>query len=232
MEDPKEKETVLEKKRRKFLKYRFLFRLIPFLDFVIVAGSLALGSEGPPFGGNVHKDSDFDVIVGAKSGRIFTVRAFCVFVFGVLGLRRKGIDHKLSSSDKICFNHFVTSKSYRLSLPYNDYWIKLYQNLEPIYGKEEAVRDFFEANNWAPRTKIFNQKYWERENFSFVKRFLEFLLIGPIGNFFENFTKKIQTSAIKEGIKNGVLGYKPRIRYDDEELEFHPDTKRAEGFFK
>ena len=65
-----------------------------------------------------------------------------------------------------------------------------------------------------------------------MKRFLEFLLIGPIGNFFENFTKKIQILAIKNGIEGGTLGHNPRIRYDDEELEFHPDTQRIEDFLQ
>lgn len=217
--------TILEKKWRKFLKYRFLFGFIPFLDFVVASGSLAFG--------NVHEKSDFDVIVGAKGGRIFTVRAFCIFIFGILSLRRRGIDHKSVSSDKVCFNHFVTPESYCLSPPYNNYWIKLYENLEPVYGKEGAVREFFEANSeWAPRTKIFNTVHWRSEKPDLIKKILEFILSGPLGTFFENFTKKIQVSVIKKGIENGALGYKPRIRYDNEELEFHPDTRRIEKYLQ
>ena len=42
----------------------WLFRLIPFVDFILVAGSMAMG--------NPCEDSDFDVIVGVRRGRIFS----------------------------------------------------------------------------------------------------------------------------------------------------------------
>ena len=184
-------EDVLNQKWQKFLKLRPLFAYIPFVDFVLVAGSLALG--------NAHPDSDFDVIVGARTGKIFTVRDFCVFIFGILGIRRRGIDHKKSSSDKICFNHFVTPNAYRFSPPYNEYWVKLYQNLVPVYGNEEAVRDFFRVNDWAPRKRIFNEKCWQKTRFNLIRSFLEFVLSGFLGDFFENFTKKIQIWAIERG---------------------------------
>lgn len=216
--------ALFEQKWRKFLKYRWLFSFIPFLDFVLVAGSLASG--------NVHADSDFDVIVGARNGRIFTVRDFCVFIFGILGIRRKGLAHKKNSRDKICFNHFVTSNAYRLSPPYNDYWIMLYQSIIPVYGDEEAVKKFFAANEWALRKSIFDNRYWRRAGFNPVRSFLEFILSGFLGDFFEKFTKKIQIYAIEKGIQNSFLGFKPRIRYDDEELEFHPDTLRIEHWKK
>ncbi|KKU99307.1 MAG: hypothetical protein UY32_C0002G0043 [Candidatus Jorgensenbacteria bacterium GW2011_GWC1_48_8] len=225
------------------MRLRPVFSFIPFLDFVIVSGSLATG--------NVHENSDFDVIVGARKGKIFTVRAFCVFVFGILGLRRRGIDHKAASSDKVCFNHFVTPKAYRLSPPYNDYWVKLYQNLVPVYGREKAVRDFFRANDWAlpagrqgPRETIFSEKYWQSTNPNpaggihmyttwILKTFFEFVLQGWIlGRVFEKFVKIIELHYIKKGIKNGALGFKPRVRYGDDELEFHPDTARIEEMLK
>lgn len=232
-EAPTNRNKLLTEKWRKFLRLRPVFSFIPFLDFVIVSGSLALG--------NVHENSDFDVIVGARKGKIFTVRAFCVFIFGILGLRRKGIDHKAVSSDKVCFNHFVTPKSYRLSPPYGDYWKKLYQNLVPVYGKEKAVKDFFKANSdWAPRKVTFDEKYWQSANINpaggthmyttwLLKTLFEFILQGwLLGRIFEKFVKIIQLHFIKKGIKNGALGFKPRVRYGDKELEFHPDTSRIE----
>ncbi|HXF43876.1 MAG TPA: hypothetical protein VNK70_00115 [Candidatus Paceibacterota bacterium] len=239
-EAPTNRNSLLEEKWRKFLRLRPIFYLIPFLDFVIVAGSLAQG--------NVHEDSDFDVIIGARKGKIFTVRAFCVFIFGILGLRRRGVDHKPTSSDKVCFNHFLTPKAYRLSPPYNDYWRVLYLNMVPVYGREKAVREFFRANDWAlsaeEAERKIDEKYWQSSNPNsagaiinysawFLRIFFEFVLQSwLLGWFFEKFVKRIQLHYIEKGIKNGALGFKPRFRYSDDELEFHPDTRRIEEILK
>ena len=211
-----------------------VFHSIPFVDFVFVAGSMALGNAKP--------ESDFDVIVGARYGRIFTVRFLAVLLFGALGW---GANHKNNDvADKICLNHFVTSKSYRLAPPYNEYWRNLYKNLIPIYGGKQAIEKFFLDNvGWVGGVgardysrlnsgKSFNSNH---KNLiprvlsisTFVNSTMEFLLNRKFGDFIELLLKKLQIWKIKKSIRAG-LGYKPRIRYCDEELEFHPDTKRTE----
>lgn len=218
-----EKKDLLDKKWQKFLKLRPLFAYIPFVDFVLAAGSLALG--------NVHPDSDFDVIVGVRTGRIFTVRGFCIALFWPLGLLRRRSDLKKLSSDKICFNHFVTEKSYTLSPPYNVYWQELYRNLVPVYGKEAATELFFTANKWSGRKEVFVRKeFWSPAKFNPVRAFFELALSGWAGNLVEWLAKKAQLSriGIEKSIERGESVYKPRFRYDDEELEFHPDTRRIE----
>lgn len=217
-----EQDGLIARKWSKLLKYRPLFSYIPFVDFVLVAGSLAWG--------NVKPTSDFDVIIGARTGRIFTVRFFCILLFGMLGLRRRRIDHKGQASDKFCFNHFVTSASYTLRPPYNPYWQKLYKNLVPIYGKKEAVQQFFLANDWMRREiepPAFDHRF-QKERFNIIKKSLEFLLNGKLGGFFEKTVKKIQLRRIEKSLREGGMGVRPRLRYDDEELEFHPDTARIE----
>ena len=223
-----------------------VFHFIPFVDFVLVAGSMALGTA--------KLESDFDVIVGARYGRIFTVRFLAVLLFGALGWRA---NHKNNNvADKICLNHFVTSKSYCLAPleteraltgrapPYNEYWRNLYKNLIPIYGGKQAIEKFFLDNaGWVGGVgardysrlnsgKSFNSNH---KNLiprvlsisTFVNSTMEFLLNRKFGDFIELLLKKLQIWKIKKSIRAG-LGYKPRIRYCDEELEFHPDTKRTE----
>src|SRR3989338_2308404 len=136
------RDALYEQKWQKFLGRIWPFKFIPFVDFVLAAGSLATG--------NMREESDFDVIVGVRQGRIFTARAFCVLAFGMFGWRAK---HKRNFSrhshgfvvshrvrDKICLNHFVTPAAYRLSPPYNEYWKNLYQKLVPIYGSPEIIQ--------------------------------------------------------------------------------------------
>jgi hypothetical protein len=220
--------SIYDKKWQKFLSRIWLFKFIPFVDFVLAAGSLATG--------NIREDSDFDVIVGARQGRIFTVRAFCILAFGFFGWRRKNYrsykTYKTNRtySDKFCFNHFVTPAAYRLSEPHNEYWKKLYSSLVPVFGSPEMIQKFFEANeDWI--TNKTNEPYKTNGTYRFNKfhRPGELILSGRFGDWLERKLKAIQIRRIEKSLKTD-LGYKPRIIYNDNELEFHPDTKRIEDF--
>lgn len=210
-----------DKKWKKFMRYARLFRHIPFIEFVLGAGSMAIG--------NVSQDSDFDVIIGARSGRIFLARFFSILFFGLLGWRRKKMDHEENATDKICLNHFVTEKSYLLSPPYNQSWQNLYYNLIPIFGDAEKIAFFFKKNEgWAPSRKgRFLDMRYQQKNPSIFKSILEKALGGFAGNALERAVKYIQIARISQSQK-AELGYKPRIKYDDLELEFHPDRKKFE----
>lgn len=178
--------------------------------------------------GSVHKNSDLDALAGVKYGRIFTARAFCILVFGSLGWRRSKFSHAESAKDKVCMHHFVTAKSYQLSPPYNIYWQEVYRNLVPIYGDRIVLDLFFAANSgWMDHKRIcaddLRHKYKE---VSRVQKFLEWVLSGKIGNLIETKLKKIQVRRIENGFKNDKLGFEPRIKYTNEELEFLPSTSR------
>lgn len=218
----RQQQVLYDKKWIKFLRRTWLFRYIPFVDFVLAAGSMATG--------NVKPESDFDVIVGARSGRIFTARFFCVLAFGILGWRRAKFSHKESAADKICLNHFITEKSYRLSGPHNAYWQGLYQSLVPLFGDSDKINRFFEANNdWLPKPKIYVDDLRHfHDGHSWFKKIKELALGGFIGDWFEKVLRRIQVSRIEKSLKTDPPGYKPRIKYSDDELEFHPDTYRIQ----
>ena len=214
------------RKWQKFLKRVWLFSFIPFVDFVFAAGSLVTGK--------MHEDSDFDVIVGVRQGRIFTARAFCILVFGLLGWRRPGNlqTYKLTNlqtSNRFCFNHFITPKSYRLSPPHNEYWQNLYFSLAPIYGEKVLIQKFWDANrDWMAERKVYSEdkRHLYREQ-GFWKQVLEELFSGKLGDWLEQKLKTTQIKRIEQSLKS-TQSYKPRIIYTDDELEFHPDTRRIE----
>jgi len=235
----RQQQVTFDKKWIVFLRRTWLFRYIPFVEFALAAGSMATGA--------VRAESDFDVIVGARYGRIFTARLFAVLAFGLFGWRRTKLDHKEAAKDKVCLNHFVTEKSYKLSPPYNDYWKSLYMSLVPVYGTPAAVNYFWRANyDWLgnPRTQRaelsshdgkarlyqddMRHKY---RSPSALKRLLESLLGGAVGNWLESWLRTIQIKRIERGLA-AQAGYKPRIIYSDAELEFHPDTRRIEELTK
>jgi len=209
--------NIYEQKWQKFLRRIWPFNPIPFVDFVFAAGSLATG--------NVHKDSDFDVIIGVRQGRIFTARFLCFLVFRSLGWWAK---HPDNSKDKLCFNHFVTPNAYRLSPPHNKYWKGLYNSLVPVYGDPRLIQKFYRANkNWMKKTRLYQEDegHIYRESGK-TKKSLEHFLSGKIGDWFEKIFKKIQFEKIKVAANQGSE-YEPRIIISDDELEFHPDTRRT-----
>ena len=133
------REVLHDEKWVKFLKRAGLFRHLPFVDFVLGAGSLATGRVSP--------DSDFDVIVGVRQGRIFTARFFAILAFGFFGWRRRRLNHHEAARDKVCLNHFVTPLAYRLPPPYSHSLRELYKNLVPVWGDMEKINAFFMANH-------------------------------------------------------------------------------------
>ncbi len=219
-------------KWRKLARLARHFRRIPFVDFVLVAGSMVLGAA--------REDSDFDVIVGARSGRIFTVRFLSYLWFRLIGARKGRGETGKRVKDKLCFNHFVTPASYRLAPPYNAYWEALYRRLVPIYGRQTSIDEFFAANaDWAGAVMIDSRNQsmsdWFRESINDTKtlacRIAEQLLAGRIGDALEKCLKELQLKRIERHIA-GDKGYKPQVRYDDEELRFHMDTRRIDEWLR
>ncbi|MDP3729609.1 MAG: hypothetical protein Q8R26_02580 [bacterium] len=217
--------SITEYKWQLFLRRVWPFQYIPFIDFVFAAGSLATGA--------MHEGSDFDVILGVRQGRIFTVRALCILFFGLLGWRRKKSDKQHETSDTICLNHFVTPRAYRLQEPHNTYWQMLYRSLVPVYGVEAVFQSFWDVNSdWLGIKKryIADPRHIYKKHGT-LQRCIEFILTGWLGNCVESIMRSVQMNRIQKGLR-AIQGYKPRIICNDNELEFHPDTKRIADFIK
>lgn len=222
---------ILEKKRHILVKRSRFFNYIPFVEFVLMSGSVALG--------NVSERSDLDVIVGAKSGRIFTVRFFCLVLFRFLGMGRRKEDDKEGSNNKLCFSHFMTPASYRFYLPdelkgHEPYWRLFFLNLKPVSGKPEKLDDFLKVNELPKRQLDFSD--YDKEPGNLISRFLEFILAGRLGNFLERSMEFIQIRKIEKSSREKKTGRKPIVRYNKEELVFYPDihdsSLRTDDFIK
>ena len=213
---------ISDKKWQKFLSRVWLFKFIPFVDFVFAAGSLATG--------NIREESDFDVIVGVRQGRIFSVRMFCYLSFGMFGLWAK---HPGKSKNRLCFNHFVTPSAYRLSPPHNEYWKNLYKSLVPIFGDPATIQKFYDANaDWMGERRIYAddaRHLYKKSNW--IKLAREWILSEKLGDLLEKIFKRAQIRKIKSNKESDNV-YAPRIIFNDNELEFHPDTRRIEEYIE
>lgn len=230
----RQQQVLHDQKWHLFVKRAWLFRHLPFVDFVFGSGSLAIG--------NVDEESDFDVLIGARAGRIFTARFFAALFFGLFGWRRSKEHGNAQAADKVCINHLVTPTTYRLQVSPNEYWKMLYQRLVPIYGSPQRLQQFFDANSdWAGTRLLGSDMRYDERGASWFARAVEVLLGGVIGNHLESWLKKYQTGRIEQGIRSRLgsttshqivvwgcvisarIELPPLIVYTSDELEFHPD---------
>ncbi len=233
----RQQQVLCDKKWHKLNRRTWVFRFIPFVEFVFGSGSLAIG--------NVDAESDFDVLVGVRSGRIFTARFFCALAFGIFGWRRGKGQGNAQAADKICLNHFVTPESYQLRLAPNAYWRLLYQSLVPVYGSERRIQQFYDANaELIGDRKVEQDQRYRHKTGNDLKNVFEIIFSGAMGDWLEEKLKKYQVRRIEVGLgkasealhqmqitgtgETATIELKPLIIYTDEELEFHPDSATIE----
>lgn len=208
-----EKNRIAKNKWQKALKAAKWLCLVPYIRLVFASGSLALS--------NTDKESDLDVLLVVKHGRIWTARLLTILLLSLLGVRRTRYERV--APDKICLNHFITDKS--LYIPRKSiYTAQLYTRLIPVMGEEKLVDDFCEANAWIkeyiPKFKIQTTSKFKIQNF--IKKTGEKFLNTKLGDWLEKILKKYQLRRIN----SFHLTHKPggRVKADEESLEFHPDS--------
>jgi len=207
-----EKFLVYDLKWKELLSLAKYFAYFPFIEFVIVSGSMATG--------NIKKHSDFDLLISTEKNRLYLTRYFLLFFFGLLGKRRLD-DNKKSSPNKFCFNHFITKSRFKLT-PFDNYGPIIYKNLIPVYGNENKIKDFFKANikyNPNPSYNILDLRYKFKEK-KIIAKILEKILSGKIGNFLEKISFQIAKKRLEKYIK--AKKYKAsRVIIEKEELATH-----------
>lgn len=209
----------------KFKKIKWIFKVIyylPFIRLVALSGSMGLG--------NPYKESDIDLLVVAKAGRIWTARAILTFFAMILGKYR----HIGKTRDCLCLNHYITDQSLFINFG-NLYKAEEYLNLVPLAGEIKIYEDFFSANReWLEKHACLVPEMGAKRNLLFskpsripakAKYFAELLFSGFFGEKLEKLMENFQTSFIK---KNPLTGKnvreknRSRVLYNDDNLVFHP----------
>jgi len=215
-----DRKKIANHKWKKAKKILWVMQIIPFIKMMLVSGSLALG--------NSREESDIDLIIISKRGRIWTVRTFATLLVAILGARRS----KNKTKNKICLNHYITEKSLRI--PFESlYNAESYIHLVNVYDNSrdrELHREFQKENKWI-KDYVENCKFSDlgslrsikrNKALGFVSRFFETVLSGKLGDFLEKKLSELQSVKIKKDslyCKNGG-----RVTISDEQLEFHPDS--------
>lgn len=138
-------ESRLEKNKLANEKFKLLqgaifwLRMVPFVRMVAVTGSMAMK--------NTDKDSDMDLLVVLKHGKIFTGRTLFTAMTHLLGKRR----YADKIQNRVCLNYFITTKSLEVVLK-DIFSASEYSFILPIFGFH-FFRKFQEKNSWIGRYK-------------------------------------------------------------------------------
>lgn len=139
----------------------------PFVRGISLSGSLSKGF--------VDEDPDIDYFIITKPGRLWIARSLLI-AFKKIFL--------LNSYKYFCLNYFIAQDNLEIEEK-NLFTATEIATMIPVFGNH-VKRSFFESNNWI-KTFYPNFEVDEMENVPFnktitLKRFLEFLLKGKIGD--------------------------------------------------
>lgn len=214
-------EVAREKKWRLFQSRARLLRWVPFVKAVWASGSMSFDNANPK--------SDFDVLLVARPGRIWTVWVLANVWLILFGVKRR----KARISNRLCLNHLITEDALRIPF-YSIYTAQQYAHLTPMIDEDHLLAWFFQKNNWLMRF-LFLDKIKTLQDFNnfrtignsaaaeTVRSFLEKILDGAWGARLEEVFKRHALNRIQRHPLTGKSG--GRISVGSRSLEFHPDSK-------
>jgi len=176
----------------------FWLRFVPFVRGVAIAGRLAMK--------NAEEKSDLDLLIVLKKHRIFTGRLLVTLLVQLLGKRR----HDQKVRDRICLNHFVTTKYSILSKDL--FSAHEYSFLMPIFGLKK-FRKFQVKNDWIAKYKINSSSFSDNVYIvsdtritKFIRKNLEKLLkFNSMENFLGQWQKEKIAKNPKSKQKGGII---------------------------
>jgi len=212
-----ERQKIADQKWKKARRAIRFLQALPYIRLVAVSGSLAMN--------NTKEESDIDLLIITKAGRIWTCRALATLYFHLIGQRR----HGNLTKNRFCLNHYITDSSLEIPWP-SLYNAQTYAHLVPLWQKKGLYHKFQKANKWIGQYLVnysINQKGYltrlESNQFlGLIRKFREWILDNWFGDLLEFFLKKVQ----EKKIKKEPLTFKSggRVSFDDQQLEFHPDS--------
>lgn len=164
-----------------------LLKFLPYIKNISVINSLSYN--------NSNEDSDIDILIVAKKGRLWTARAFAILLLEIIGQNK----NKWYRAGKFCLGFAFDETRLNLAgLKFSDDidFTYLFANLTPVYDRgiynkmiDENPWVIEELPNWQPKKcKIQNTKF----------RIIEKMLSGRFGDRLEKWLAKIQIKKIKQ----------------------------------
>ena len=211
-----EQEKIWAQKWRRMLRKAWWLQAVPYVRGVYASGSLAMG--------NMSAQSDWDMFVIARSGRLYTTR------LGLLGvawlMRSLRTKYQSVASDTFCFNHYVITDG--LSMDHRSlYTAHGVAMLVPVYDPEKYLSRLWRANHWIEQyrpmpidTAVVRRSIVSSSVLGVVAKIGEWVLDSRLGNWLERWLKHWQQRRIMRDPATHQPG--GRVIATDREIEFHP----------
>ncbi len=207
---------------KKALKSAKIFRRIPFVEYVAVCNYLPLGIA--------EENSDIDLFIVSRPGRIFLTRLFTTLILHLSGQRRYGT----KIDGRFCLSFYANADNLNfqtlLLTPYDIYFAFWVLALCPIYGQERFYRKIQQDNSpWMERyfdnyqaRFSSNSTLWKGK--SFMAGFLERVLAGKLGNRLEAQLEKYFIRRHQRKLK--YLTEDASVEVSSKWLKFHNHDRR------
>lgn len=214
-------------KIKKLKKIAYLLRYIPFIRMIAVTGKLAMKSAG--------RDSDWDLFIVLKKGKIWTGRTLVTIFLHLIRKRRHGNKIK----NRICLNYFISDECLKINNKERPFEINLFSANEysfmlPVFGFKKYHK-FQIQNSWIKDFKP-NYSLSEVKNLKIVSDTNLSKLTRKCGekilcfDFIENFLRRIEKEKIARNPNTHILG--SIIEARDEMLVFLPRPQGREIYQK
>lgn len=206
------------KKWKKLKKITPYLNLVPYLRGLMASGSLVLENAKP--------ESDIDLLVITKRGRIWTCRLLLSFFLEIIGQRRSPKHIK----DRICLNHYLAEPWFEIKLQ-NLSNAQLYAHLIPLINYQ-AYQNFHQRNKWLQdflysnffdrqtHQKRINQKKLKNRFYRRLAKFFECSLDNKFGDWLEKKLANWQIARIERKTSDKKLA-KNQLYLSDKALLFH-----------
>ncbi|MGL5830649.1 MAG: hypothetical protein ACRCZE_00705 [Candidatus Altimarinota bacterium] len=223
LEDRVAKSLLADQIREKVDKWKWAFGLVPFVEMVCVCNYSSFDC--------VEKDSDIDLLIITKPGRIFLARVFLTFYMQLFGVRR----HGETVAGRFCLSFYVNENNLNFEEIllkdgdiYFAYWMMA---LKPVYGPEGIWKKIELENKWIEKyfagfedrrekfTEVLEKKSW-------IKKIYEFILKGKFGNILEKWLSGYFLKRHAE--RQTKLPETASVIVSNQMLKFHNNDKRLE----
>lgn len=195
---------------------------VPFVRAVFVCNTVAMGFA--------DEDSDIDVFIIVKKGRIWLARFLATLALSLFGLRRT----KTKIKNRICLSFYLSDDSLNLEKIavkddiYLIYWI---DNLIPVYDPHNLHQSILQANRWVRkylpnglRTYLGVGAYCN----TLIRKLFEKMWGGSYGDLIEKQAKGIQQAKMKINSRSAQNASDTRVVVSDSMLKFHETDRREE----
>ncbi len=202
---------------------------VPFVRAIFVCNTVA--------GAVANKESDIDLFIIVKKGRIWLSRALVTLVLSFLRMRRT----KRRIKNKICLSFYVTDDNLNLSpitIPKSDiylvYWL---DQLVPVFDPDDLHYSLFRANQWAKKylpnsfTRYEPLSRWKVRCGRIgrrAKKAFEKIWNGSYGDVIEKQARGMQHARMKLNYCSVQDEPDNRVVVNDKMLKFHENDRREE----